>query len=125
LAWLQHPEDLGMRLRSTGSGGLAVLELLNGQKVRARALGAGQAVPNRRQPLRRPRLDQFGELGLATEAVERVEAVAAAFSGVASAVMRLSVSIVEIVIVVVLCAARGAVMTWITPPDCERTAILN
>jgi hypothetical protein len=37
----------------------------------------------------------------------------------------LSVSIVKVVIVVVLCAARCAVMTWITPHGWERKAILN
>jgi uncharacterized membrane protein len=41
--------------------------------------------------------------------------LAAAASGVACAVMWLSVSIVKVVIVVVLCAAGCAVMTWITP----------
>jgi hypothetical protein len=62
---------------------------------------------------------------LAAEAVKRVVVVAAASSGVASAVMWLSVSIVKVVIFVVLCSARFAVNTWITPHGWKGKAILN
>jgi hypothetical protein len=51
--------------------------------------------------------------------------VAAASSGVACAVMWLSVSIVKVVIFVVLCSARFAVNTWITPHGWKGKAILS
>src|ERR1039457_854437 len=54
-----------------------------------------------------------------------VVVVAAASSGVACAVMLLSVSMVNVVIVIVLCAARCAVHTWITPQGWKCKAILN
>jgi hypothetical protein len=99
-------------------GGPAILELPD-------RLDPGQAAPNREQPLGRPRPGQFGKLLLAAEAVKRVVVVAAASSGVASAVMWLSVSIVKVVIFVVLCSARFAVNTWITPHGWKGKAILN
>ena len=76
------------------------------------------------QPLGRPRLGQFSELLWAAEAVKGVVVVAAS-SGVACAVMWLSVSIVKVVIMVFLCSARCAVNTWITPQGWKGKAILN
>ena len=54
-----------------------------------------------------------------------VVVVVAASSGVACAMMWLSVSIVKVVIMVFLCSARCAVNTWITPQGWKRKAILN
>ena len=54
-----------------------------------------------------------------------VVVVVAASSGVACAVMWLSVSIVKVVIMVFLCSARCAVNTWITPQGWKGKAILN
>jgi hypothetical protein len=51
--------------------------------------------------------------------------VVAASSGVACAVMWLSVSIVKVVIMVFLCSARCAVNPWITPQGWKGKAILN
>src|ERR1017187_4316797 len=106
-------------LPDAAGGGLVVLELLDG-------LHAGQAAPDRHQPLRRPRLGQFGKLRLAAEAVERR-------GGCGGSLLRGGMRRDVVVGVnrksrhryLSFVSARCAVMTWITPHDWKRKAILN
>ena len=78
-------------------------------------LDPGQAAPNRQQPLGGQDWASSANSGWLLKLSNGVVVVAVASSGVACAVMWLSVSIVKVVIMVFLCSARCAVNTWITP----------
>jgi hypothetical protein len=83
--------------------------------VRFAARYTRQAVPDGYQALPGPAGDQSRQFLLAGEGIEGVEVAAAASCAEPNAVMLFCSSIVKVVIIVLLGAALGAVMTWITP----------